>query len=192
VVWTAAFRGRSHFWQKMAVGVGAMGALAAVANPELRSSRNRPRLRDIPVGLGTAAALYAIFRGGDRFARRVMPSGAEDIAEVYARRRMAPRGFIVAALALLIAPGEELFWRGLVNGYLMQRLGRVTGSAVGAVIYGGIHLITGNLTLTGAAGMAGAFWSLQYLFEGRLPAVIVSHAVWDIWIFLVRPTVEDD
>ena len=192
VVWTAAFRGRSHFWQKMAVGVGAMGALAVAANPELRSARNRPRFRDLPVGLGTAAVLYGIFRVGDRFARRVMPTGAKDIADVYERRKMAPRRFIAPALALVIAPGEELFWRGLVNGYLMQRLGRVRGSALGAVIYGGIHLITGNLTLSGAAGIAGAFWSLQYLFEGRLPAVIVSHVAWDLWIFLVQPTVDLD
>lgn len=192
VVWTVAFRGRSHFWQKMAVGVGTMGALALAANPELRSARNRPRLRDVPVGLATAAALYGIFRVGDRFARRVMPTGAEDIADVYERRKMASRRFIAPALALVIAPGEELFWRGLVNGYLMQRLGRVRGSALGAVIYGGIHLITGNLTLSGAAGIAGAFWSLQYLFQGRLSPVIVSHVAWDLWIFLVQPTVELD
>ncbi|HEY8759955.1 MAG TPA: CPBP family intramembrane glutamic endopeptidase [Candidatus Dormibacteraeota bacterium] len=192
VVWTAAFRGKSHFWQKMAIGVGAMGALAVAANPELRSGRNRPRLRDVPVGLAMAAVLYGIFRAGDRFARRVMPTGEQDIADVYERRRMAPRWFIAPALALVIAPGEELFWRGLVNGYLMQRMGRVAGSALGAVIYGGIHLITGNLTLSGAAGIAGAFWSLQYLFEGRLPAVMVSHIAWDLWIFLVQPTVELD
>jgi uncharacterized protein len=192
VVWTAAFRGRRGFWPKMAVGVGTLGAFALAANPELRSPRNRPRLRDAGVGLATAAALYGIFQVGDRFARRVMPTGAADIDEVYARRRTAPRWFIASALALLIAPGEELFWRGLVNGYLMQRLGRTAGSALGAVIYGGIHLITGNLTLTGAAGIAGAFWSLQYLFEGRLPAVIVSHVAWDVWIFLVQPTVELD
>jgi membrane protease YdiL (CAAX protease family) len=190
VVWTAAFRGRSHFWEKMAVGVGALGAFALVANPELRSARNRPRLRDLGAGLASAAALYGIFRLGDRFARRVMPTGAEDIGEVYERRRMAPRWFIAPALALVIAPGEELFWRGLVNGYLMQRLGRVTGSALGALIYGGIHLVTGNLTLTGAAGVAGAWWSLQYLFGGRLAANVVSHVAWDLWIFLVRPTVE--
>ena len=190
VVWTVAFRGRSHFWEKMAVGVGALGAFAVVANPELRSPRNRPRARDLGVGLATAAALYGIFQAGDRFARAALPTGADDIAEVYARRRLAPRWFIASALALVIAPGEELFWRGLVNSYLMQRLGRVTGSALGAVVYGGIHLVTGNLTLTGAAATAGAFWSLQYLVEGRLPAAIVSHIAWDLWIFLVQPTVE--
>ena len=190
VVWTSAFRGRPRdFWPKMAIGVGTLGAFALAANPALRSARQRPRPRDLALGLGTAAALYGVFRLGDRFARRVMPTGAADIDEVYARRRTAPRWFIASALALLIAPGEELFWRGLVNGFLMQRLGRTAGSALGAVIYGGIHLITGNLTLTGAAGVAGAFWSLQYLFEDRLPPLIVSHVAWDLWIFLVQPTV---
>lgn len=174
----------------MAAGVGGLGALALAANPELR--RQRPAPRDAASGIASAAALYAIFRVGDLFARRVMPRGSEEIDEVYARRRSAPRWFIAAALALLIAPGEELFWRGLVNGYLMQRFGRVTGSALGAGIYGFIHLITGNLTLTGAAGVAGAFWSLQYLFEGRLGALIVSHVTWDLWIFLLQPTVEQD
>ena len=187
LTWTVAFRGRSHFWPKMAAGVGALGALAVAANPELR--RQRPRPRDLGVGLATAAALYGIFRAGDVFARRVMPAGAADIDEVYARRQEAPRWFIAGVLALAIAPGEELFWRGLVNAYLMQRLGRGAGAAIGALTYGGIHLVTGNLTLTGAASVAGAFWSAQYLVEGRLPSLIVSHIVWDLWIFLVQPTV---
>ncbi len=176
----------------MTLGIGGLGALALAANPALRSTAQRPRTRDLGVGLASAAALYGIFRVGDRFARRVMPDGAADIADVYERRRMAPRWFIAPALALVIAPGEELFWRGLVNGYLMQRLGRVGGSALGAVIYGGIHLVTGNLTLSGAAGIAGAFWSLQYLFEGRLPSAVISHITWDIWIFLVQPTIDLD
>ena len=192
VVWTAAFRGRSHFWEKMGAGVGSLGVYALLVNPDLR--RERPRIvRDTAVGIASAAALYGIFRLGDRFARRYMPNGAGDIDEVYARRRMASRRFIAPVLALVIAPGEELFWRGLVNAYLQQRIGRVKGSALGAVIYGAIHLITGNLTLTGAAGIAGAWWSLQHLFEGRLSSGIVSHVAWDTWIFLIQPTqpVED-
>lgn len=67
-------------------------------------------------------------------------------------------------------------------------LSPVVGNAAGATIYGAIHLVSGNLTLTGAAGVAGGFWSLEHLAQGRVAPLIVSHVAWDAWIFLVRPT----
>ncbi len=185
-LWTVAFRGRSGFWGKMAAGVGSLGAYALYANPDLRKSRARPA--DLARGLASAGALYGIFRVGDRFARRVMPNGAAEIDEIYRKRGLAPDRLIAGALVLLIAPGEELFWRGLVNRYLVQRLGPVGGNAAGATMYGAVHLVSGNLTLTGAAAVAGAFWSLEHLAQGRMAPLIVSHVAWDVWIFLVRPT----
>lgn len=185
-LWTVAFRGRSGFWAKMAAGVGSLGAYALYANPDLR--RSRLRRADVARGLASAGVLYGVFQVGDRLARRVMPNGAAEIDEIYRKRGLAPDRFIAGALVLLIAPGEELFWRGLVNRYLAQRLGPVAGNAAGATVYGAIHLVSGNLTLTGAAGVAGAFWSLEHLAQGRMAPLIVSHVAWDVWIFLVRPT----
>ncbi|MEO8899479.1 MAG: CPBP family intramembrane glutamic endopeptidase [Candidatus Dormibacter sp.] len=186
VIWTAAFRGKSRFWPKMAAGIGSLGAYALYANPDLRKARMRPT--DVARGIASAGALYGIFQAGDRFARKVMPNGGAEIDDIYRKRGLAPDRFIAATLVLLIAPGEELFWRGLVNRYLAQRLGPVAGNAAGATIYGAIHLVSGNLTLTGAAGVAGAFWSLEQLAQGRMAPLIVSHIAWDVWIFLVRPT----
>jgi hypothetical protein len=188
VLWTVAFSRKQRFWETMAVGVGSLGAFALYANPALRRTTVKPR--DVVVGLGTAVGLYGVFQVGDRVARTVIPGGARDIEDIYLRRTLADRRFIAAALALLIAPGEELFWRGLVNGYLAQELGPVKGNALGATIYGGVHLVTRNFTLFGAAGIAGAYWSLQWLFEGRMASQVVSHVAWDVWIFLVQPTME--
>jgi hypothetical protein len=185
-LWVVAFSRKQRFWETMAAGVGSLGAFALYANPALRKTRIKPR--DGAVGLGTAAGLYGIFQVGDRVARRVIPGGAEDIEDIYNRRTMADNNFIALALALLIAPGEELFWRGLVNSYLVQELGPVRGNALGATIYGAVHVVTRNFTLFGAAGIAGAWWSLQWLIEGRMGSQIVSHAAWDVWIFLVQPT----
>lgn len=186
MIWTAAFRGKSGFWAKMAAGVGSLGAFALYANPDLRMTRLRPA--DVVRGMASAGILYGIFQVGDRFARRVMPNGSAEIDDVYRKRGLAPDPFIAATLALLIAPGEELFWRGLVNRYLAQQLGPLAGNAAGAATYGAIHLVSGNLTLTGAAGVAGAFWSLEHLALGRMAPLIVSHVAWDLWIFLVHPT----
>jgi hypothetical protein len=56
--------------------------------------------------------------------------------------------------------------------------------------YGGVHVVTGNFTLMGAASVAGAHWAVLYAAGVPLGALIVSHCAWDVWIFLVQPTGE--
>lgn len=170
----------------MTLGVGGLGAYALATEPALR--RERLRIRDYLIGFGSAAGLYAIFQVGDRMARRIMPAGDREIAGIYELRTGASRAAIGTVLALVIAPGEELFWRGLVQRRLMQRFGRIRGTLIASSIYGGVHLVSENLTLTGAATTAGLFWGAVYAREQRLAPLIISHVTWDIWIFLVAPT----
>jgi hypothetical protein len=186
---TATFRGpRSRFWDRMtATGLG-LGAYALVANPSLR--RTRVGARDVALGLGSAATLYLTFKAGDRFARRFVPRGDEQIRDIYALRTLRPREEIALRLATIVGPAEELFWRGLVQEALMERLGRWPGAALAAAAYGGVHVVTGNFTLFGAAGIAGAHWCALYAARVPLGALIVSHVAWDVWIFLVQPTGE--
>ena len=170
----------------MTLGVGGLGAYALAAEPALRRERLRPR--DFFRGLGSAAGLYAIFQVGDRLARRIMPAGDREIAGIYELRTAAPRYAIASALALVIGPGEELFWRGLVQRHLMRRFGRLRGTLLTFSIYGGVHLVSENLTLTGAATTAGLYWGAVYAREQRMAPLIISHVAWDIWIFLIAPT----
>ena len=136
----------------------------------------------------SSAALYGVFQVGDRAARVIMPSGAEDIGDIYQLRTLRPKGEIAARLGTVIGPAEELYWRGLLQAELTRRLGPVRGAAAAAAIYGGAHIVTGNPTLVGAATVAGAGWSGLAALGVPMPALVVSHVVWDIWIFLVRPT----
>ena len=126
-------------------------------------------------GAGPAGSLYATFAVGDRFARRFVPSGERDIAEIYALRGLRPAPEIAARLATVIGPAEEVFWRGFVQDALMARLGRWPGAAAAAMAYGGVHIVTGNFTLFGAAGVAGAQWCALYAAGMPLGALLVSH-----------------
>ncbi len=186
---SATFRGpRPRFWQRMTfTGLG-LGAFALLADGRLLHERLRPW--HVPAGLGIAAALYGIFRAGDRFARRFVPGGDRQIREIYALRTLRPAPEITARLATVVGPAEELFWRGLVQDALTRRYGRWRGAALAAVCYGGVHVTTGNFTLLGAAGVAGATWSALSAARVPLGALVVSHIAWDIWIFLVQPTGE--
>ncbi|MGC8633807.1 MAG: CPBP family intramembrane glutamic endopeptidase [Candidatus Limnocylindrales bacterium] len=184
---TATFRGpRDRFWDRMTLTGLALGGYALLARPALRSTRIRPA--HVALGAASAVALYATFAAGDRVARRVIPSGASDIARIYTLRDLGSRGEIALRLVTAIGPAEELFWRGLVQSALMGRFGRWRGAALAAAAYGGVHVVTGNFTLFGAAGIAGAHWCALYAAGAPLGALIVSHQLWDVWIFLLQPT----
>jgi uncharacterized protein len=183
----SVFRGpQDQFWQRMTRTGLALGSLALANDESLR--RLRPKPRDFATGLGIAAGLYAVFQVGDRAARKIMPNGADDIGNIYELRSLRPKPEIALRLATIIGPAEELYWRGTVQDELTRRFGRERGALASAAVYGGAHIVTGNPTLVGAATVAGAAWSALRALGVPMPALIVSHAVWDIWIFLVQPT----
>lgn len=183
----ATFRGpRERFWQRMTNTGLALGGLALLADPELR--RTRIRMRDLATGVGAAAGLYAIFQAGDRLARDVLPGGGDQIEEVYRLRRLRPAPELAARLGLVIGPAEELYWRGFLQRRLSRRGDVWRGAALSALAYGGAHVVTGNLTLVGAAGVAGAYWSALAAAGMPMATLVVSHIVWDVWIFLLAPT----
>jgi membrane protease YdiL (CAAX protease family) len=185
----ATFRGpRPQFWNRMTLTGVTLGGFALLSSEPARRLRIRPW--HVPIGLASASILYATFQVGDRVARSLLPAGDREIRDIYALRTLRPRGEIAARLALIIGPAEELFWRGLVQEALMARAGRWRGAALAAVAYGGVHVVTGNFTLFGAAGVAGAHWCALYAAGVPLGALVVSHVAWDIWIFLVQPTGE--
>jgi membrane protease YdiL (CAAX protease family) len=175
------FRGpRARFWHRMTTTGFTLGTLALASG---EAERLKPRWRDIPLGIVIAMGLFAIFQVGDRQARKVMPKGGSEIGEIYALRSIRPPEEIALRLGGVIGPAEELFWRG----WLQRRIGWVPASAA----YAGAHLVTGNATLIGAAGVAGVYWGALAALGAPMTALIVSHVVWDVWIFLVSPTQRD-
>lgn len=181
------FRGRrTAFWDRMTLTGLSLGGLALAAEPALR--RPRPSLRAAAAGAASAAGLYAIFRTGDVIARRIMPAGADEIADIYRLRSLEPAATIAVRLALVIGPAEELFWRGFVQARLRRRYGDTAGTVLASAAYGGAHLVTANATLVGAATVAGAFWGTLYAAGASMESLIASHVLWDIVTFLVAPT----
>jgi membrane protease YdiL (CAAX protease family) len=183
----ATFRGpRSSFWPRMTTTGALLGTAALRRRPELRRLRFRPR--HLAEGAAIAAGLYLVFGVGDRLARRVMPAGAEDISALYDLRRGQNTWLIATRLAAVIAPAEELFWRGWLQRSLAGHRGRWRAGALAAGAYGAVHVVAGNPTLVGAASVAGAWWSALAALGVDMESLVVSHLLWDIVIFLVAPT----
>ena len=185
------FKGpRTQFWNRMTLTGLTLGGLALKTQPRLRETRIGPK--DVATGLASAAGLYVVFQIGDRVARVIMPMGASEIDEIYGLRRLGNKQAIAARLVGIIGPAEELYWRGVVQHRLMELFGKPLGTVLGTAAYGGAHLVTGNFTLIGAASVAGGYWGALYALGVSTGALIVSHAAWDVWIFLIAPTVAQE
>ncbi|HST04487.1 MAG TPA: CPBP family intramembrane glutamic endopeptidase, partial [Chloroflexia bacterium] len=177
---------RKQFWNRMTLTGLSLGSLALASRKELRETRIAPK--EVAVGLGSAAGLYLIFQVGDRLARVILPNGAAEIDNIYDLQSLGSKWGLAARLSMIIGPAEELFWRGLVQKTLMDEYGKPLGTALGVASYGGAHLVTGNITLIGAATVAGAYWGTLYTAGVPMGALIVSHMAWDVFTFLIAPT----
>jgi len=141
------------------------------------------------MGLGflSAVLLYLIFFIGNEAVRFLFDFADRDIGQVYGFKDGAGTLRIGLLMLLIIGPGEELLWRGYIQGNLAERYGNREGFIIAVLVYGAIHVATGNLVLVLAALTGGLFWGWMYMKYRSVLINSVSHVVWDLAVFLVFP-----
>ena len=107
---------------------------------------------------------------------------------IYSIKEGTSKVYIGLALLLLIGPAEEIFWRGYVQEHLQNKMGKNAGFIIATLVYTLIHIWSFNFMLVMAALVCGVCWGLLYRLDRKLlPALIVSHAVWDTCAFVLIP-----
>lgn len=175
-----------NFWVKITVTVCVLCA-ASFAAAGVPCRRAELTAREALVGAVSAAVLYGIFWLGDFCAAKVFGFAPRQVEAIYAIRELGHPWAVGAVLLLVTSPGEELFWRGYVMRQAVARWGRGKGFAAAALLYGAVHLPSGNVMLILAALVAGVFWCALYRWRGNLTACVVSHALWTVGVFLLFP-----
>ena len=95
---------------------------------------------------------------------------------------------LTALMLLLIGPAEEIYWRGYVQQKFSERWNANLGFVVTTLIYALVHAGSFNFMLTMSALVAGMAWGLLYrFFPERFGAIILSHALWDVAVFIWFP-----
>lgn len=178
-----AFRGpeRAH-WRRLALAHGSLGLAALLSDRSLRrcALSRRDAAVALPVGLG----LFAVSSFMDVRARRAVPRLDEDAKALDAVAATAGPARMCAYLVLVIAPGEELFWRGLLQGRLAQRHGAVGAAVLTNVLYGAAHVATGNSAVTAVAVCMGGSLSLLRANGASVERLVLAHAACVIPILL--------
>jgi len=193
--WTAAL---VNFWGGMAVAAGVLTVssvwLAFREAPPLlggtawtRHEAFEFRPAYIWIGLTAAALLYGVFFLGDRISSLLFDFAKPQVAGIYGTKSQASPYVIGALLLLWIGPAEEIFWRGYVQRKLSAQLGEWKGLIVATLVYTLIHIWSFNFMLIMAALICGLFWALMYKHYKSVWPGIISHAVWDVVIFVIWP-----
>ena len=139
------------------------------------------------IGIISAAILYLIFFIGDMAVKSVFDFAKVEIENIYSTKSQASTIKIGLLLFLVIAPAEEIFWRGFVQRKYSEKFGKWRGLLLAVILYSLVHIWSFNLMLIAAAMVAGIFWSLLYLRYNSIVPGIISHAVWDLFIFVLYP-----
>ena len=150
--------------------------------------------KKVLIGVLLAALLYAVFYVGNqclllvsRLFPSLLPDPAGNIASVYANLGGLSPALVAFLLFFPIGFGEEVFWRGFVQRRFRERRGAQFAFIFTTLLYTAIHLPTGNPVLILAALTCGLFWGGFYRGTGSLVPVLVSHMLWDPFIFVIWP-----
>ncbi|MCX8103551.1 MAG: CPBP family intramembrane metalloprotease [Candidatus Bipolaricaulota bacterium] len=175
-----------NFWMRLSLAAAILATSALVLTPD-RAQLFQVGGRDMVIGVASALVLYGIFWLGQQIALAIFPFASEQIARVYANRAQLDPLWIGLLLFFLVGPSEEIFWRGLVQHRLGERFSAPAALLITTALYALVHIWTLNLMLMLAAAIVGLYWGWLYQRERSLVTVIISHALWDVLIFVIFP-----
>jgi len=175
-----------NFWLEMSLSISAL-VLLSLAYSRAHIKMKRITIRHILIGISSAAILYGVFYLGNIITGYLLPFKDAQVLSVYSNRANGNLLWIGLLLLFIIGPGEEIYWRGYIQNFLSEKLGENKGYLISVLLYAGVHIITGNLMLVIAALVCGIFWGWIYKKEKSLLPVIISHALWDLTIFVIFP-----
>ena len=197
VLWFVMFSpwtgGRFNFWLEMSCATVALATLAVFFTSDFKSLlRVEKPLWQVVGGVLIAFLLWGVFWVGDKVSALMFDFARPEVDAVYSMKTGLPPYAIALLLLFVIGPAEELFWRG----YVQRTLSRVlTGKKAADIafilttlVYALVHIWSFNFMLVMAALVAGAAWGFFYrLCPKALPALIISHALWDALVFVILP-----
>ncbi|OLS41911.1 CPBP family intramembrane glutamic endopeptidase [Bacillus sp. MRMR6] len=177
------FDDRSIFWY---IFSGTMLFLITFAMFQEAVDDEASFIKYLSIGIISGVLLYFLFWLGYQLIETVYPPIDQSVKRLY--RWFGPSVFWeYLALILIAAPGEELFWRGFVQKRLLRYFG-VFGSILGgALLYSLVHIYSGAFFLVLAAFVSGLIWGTLYIWKKSMPLIIVSHIVFDLFMFILFP-----
>jgi len=185
--WTAP---HLNFWLSMLFSACVLLAMSFWLSKDWKAQFS-VNIRAILAGLLSAVLLWGIFYLGNFLSNLLFDFAGPQVHNIYGLRDGNSHGLIALALLFVIGPAETVFWQGFVQRGMMNAMGAWKGFVVTTLIYALVHVWSFNFMLLMAALICGAFWGFMYmaLKPRNLVPLLISHAVWDVMVFILFPIV---
>jgi membrane protease YdiL (CAAX protease family) len=142
----------------------------------------------VVLGVGAGVVLYLATAVFLAVALR-WPPLARHTEAVYDQRRGLSLGRALAISLLMVAPGEELLWRGVVLGVLMRTLpGWPVVPVIAWAAYVAANAFSASIPIVLAAAVGGGAWTALAAWTGGVVAPLACHVVWT-GLMILRPPV---
>jgi len=183
--WTAP---HLNFWLTMLFSACALLTMSLSLGDDWKAQFSVD-LRVILAGVFSAVLLWGIFYAGNFLSVLLFEFARPQVHNIYGLRDGTSRGLIALELLFVIGPAETVFWQGFVQRTAMQAAGAWKGFIVTTLIYAFAHVWAFNFMLLMAALVCGAFWGFMYMVlkPRNLVPLLISHAVWDVMVFVLFP-----
>jgi CAAX protease family protein len=176
VAWTLVAAGRVSIWLALGTVNGVLGLAALAIGRDSLSPRVSLGVA-VAVGLVAGVVLWGATVAFVLVVRR-WPVFDRHVASIYDQRQGLPLWLALLLAAGVTAPSEELFWRGLAQGYLAGSLGWLGAAVVVWVAYVAANAASRNLPIIAGAVVAGAVWGGLALWTHGVIASLLCHVVW--------------
>ena len=191
VLWTVMFSPWTtphvNFWWAMTGSACTLSLCASIFAPGWWK-RVRITPKEILLGVAIAVALWSVFWVGDKLSQLMFDFARPQVDIIYRMKEGESPWLLTGLMLFLIGPAKEIFWRGYIQESFSKKWNPNIGFVVTTLIYALVHAGSLNFMLTMAALVAGAAWGLLYrLYPKRFTAIIISHALWDVAVFIWFP-----
>jgi membrane protease YdiL (CAAX protease family) len=176
-----------NFWWMMTASACTLSLLATFFGREWWKDV-RIDLSNILLGIAIAVALWSVFWIGDKLSQLMFNFARPQVDIIYGMKDGESPLLLTLLMLFLIGPAEEIFWRGYIQKSFSQYWNPNVGMVVTTAIYSLVHAGSCNFMLTMAALVAGLAWGIMYrFFPEKFGAIIISHALWDVAVFIWFP-----
>lgn len=178
-----AFENTAIFWYMYTF---AMLILMSIAIIFVKIFDELATWKSLAYGLGYGTILYGFIAAGFQLLL-MTPINTTGSVESFLSAFAPVSIWHYLLLMFIIVPGEEIFWRGLVQQKLKLYVSTSLAVISSSVLFGFALALSGFWPGVAAGIVAGLILGLLYEWKKSLPLIIVTHLVMIVLLFLILP-----